>query len=53
MLTAQEAERLQSFPDWFRFFGSDRTQLAQIGNAVPPLLAFAVAQSMIERVAAL
>ena len=48
MLTPREAARLQSFPDWFRFFGSDRSQLAQIGNAVPPLLAHAVAQSVLE-----
>ncbi|MDE2824184.1 MAG: DNA cytosine methyltransferase [Chloroflexota bacterium] len=50
MLTPREAARLQSFPDWFRFAGSDRSQLAQIGNSVPPLLARAVAQSMLKRV---
>ncbi len=53
MLTVQEAARLQSFPDWFRFVGSERSQLEQIGNAVPPLLALAVARSVRERIAAL
>ena len=49
MLTVREAARLQSFPDWFRFCGSDRSRLEQIGNAVPPLLALAVASSVRDR----
>lgn len=47
-LTVKEAARLQSFPDWFRFRGSSRSQLEQIGNAVPPLLAHALANSVRE-----
>ena len=52
MLTVREAARLQSFPDWFRICGSDRSRLEQIGNAVPPLLALAVAGSVRERLVA-
>src|SRR5690606_13205244 len=45
-ISLREAARLQSFPDAFRFAGSMNSQLTQIGNAVPPLLAFAVAQTL-------
>ncbi len=48
MLTVREATRLQSFPDWFQFCGSVRSRFEQIGNAVPPLLALAVANSIQE-----
>jgi DNA (cytosine-5)-methyltransferase 1 len=44
-ITVQEAARLQSFPDWFVFYGSEKQQFEQVGNAVPPLLAKAVACS--------
>lgn len=42
-VSLREAARLQSFPDAFELAGSMNAQLTQIGNAVPPLLAFAVA----------
>ena len=45
-LTLRECARLQSFPDTFRFTGSKSERLQQIGNAVPPLLAEAIARSL-------
>jgi DNA (cytosine-5)-methyltransferase 1 len=45
-LTTREGARLQSFPDDFRFFGSRSKRNLQIGNAVPPLLALAIANEI-------
>lgn len=47
-LTVREGARLQSFPDWFEFAGTEGSQFNQIGNAVPPLLAKAVARAALD-----
>ena len=45
-LSAREAARIQSFPDEFIFYPSTSSAYKQIGNAVPPVLAWHLANSM-------
>lgn len=49
LITIREIARLQSFPDTFEFVGSYTDKAGQLGNAVPPLLAYQIAKSMIHQ----
>ena len=44
LLSFREAARIQSFQDDFKFFGSKTSIFKQIGNAVPPLMAYFIAK---------
>lgn len=50
VITVREAARVQSFPDWFRFHTTCWHGFRQVGNAVPPKLAQAVATGLIRKV---
>lgn len=47
-MSIREGARLQSFPDDYKFYGSDGTKRLEIGNAVPPLLSVAIAKEMLK-----
>jgi DNA (cytosine-5)-methyltransferase 1 len=54
-ITPREAARLQSFPDWYQFAGpnvqfhgaKEQDKYEQIGDAIPPLLAYAIARQFV------
>lgn len=50
VLSQREAARLQSFPDDFIFYGSQSSINTQIGNAVPPLLAYQIATQITDTI---
>ena len=45
--TPREAARIQSFPDTFRFPVSDTYAYRQIGNAVPPVMMWHIAEALV------
>jgi DNA (cytosine-5)-methyltransferase 1 len=45
-LSAREAARIQTFPDDFVFYPSTTSAYKQIGNAVPPVLAWHLAKAI-------
>lgn len=55
-ITPREAARLQSFPDWYQFEGPyvqfhgahEQDRYEQIGDAIPPLLAYALAKQIVK-----
>lgn len=47
-MSIREGARLQSFPDDYRFYGSDGMKRLEIGNAVPPLLSVPIAEQMLK-----
>jgi DNA (cytosine-5)-methyltransferase 1 len=48
-ITVREAARLHSFPDWFQFHATRWHAFRQIGNAVPPQMAKAVAAQVLSQ----
>lgn len=49
-VTPRESARIQTFPDWWEFFGTGRHIIRQVGNAVPPLFAGILAQHVAKEI---
>ena len=47
-LTVRELARLQTFLDWFKFYGTSTSQQQQVGNAVPVNLAKYISERILE-----
>lgn len=52
-ISIREAARLQTFPDSFVFTGTKDKEYQQVGNAVPPILAKAIAKELADQLQAL
>ena len=48
VITHREAARLQSFPDKYKFYGGETDIRIQIGNSVPPLLAYSLGRHLLQ-----
>jgi DNA (cytosine-5)-methyltransferase 1 len=49
-VTPRESARIQTFPDYWKFDGKGRYPIRQVGNAVPPMLAFAIGNAIREQI---
>ena len=49
-ITPREAARIQGFPDWFVFEGNRAQVRRQIGNAVPPPMAYAIGKAIMKAI---
>lgn len=49
-VTPRESARIQTFPDWWEFYGTGRHIIRQVGNAVPPLFASIIAQHIAKEI---